>query len=481
MCFGYCISHTVGINLNDSHIQCALNHSGVLCGGCLPGLSLAIGSSRCMDCTDNDHVALLVAFIVAGIVLVLFIKVFDLTVAHGTINGLIFYANAVWINQGIFYSNVSGHNNEILSQFFDIMNGFIAWLNLDFGIESCFFNGLDAYWKTWLQFAFPLYLWFLAGLIVFLCHYSIRATKLFGNNAVGVLCTVILLSYVKLLKTIVSALSPAVLQQFDRIGTRWVWLLDGNVSYLGASHMGLFSISILVLLLIWLPYTLLLLFVRFLHSIPRASHLMIKLKPFLDCYTGPLKAKHQYWVGLTLFARVILAVISIAYQAINPRVSIDVLGLISAILCVLVINVYKNSYIACVELLFLFNIITLCFAFLSTDVAETSSFISSTVCFLMFIFIVLYHVYCACKKCYGEQNNGYVSVPGENSVEPNKTQTNVNTTTTFVDIREPLLSPILIKCNCWTSLVSFFYVLLKVTRMFRDLFTKLVFLCIPYG
>ena len=148
-------------------------------------------------------------------------------------------------------------------------------------------------------------------------------------------------------------------------------------------------------------------------------------------------------MGLTLFARVILAVISIAYQAINPRVSIDVLGLISAILCVLVINVYKNSYIACVELLFLFNVITLCFAFLSTDVAETRaicSFISSTVCFLMFMFIVLYHVYYACKKCYGEQNNGYVSVPGENSVEPNKTQRNVNTTTTFVDIREPLLS-----------------------------------------
>ena len=39
-----------------------------------------------------------------------------------------------------------------------------AWLNLDFGIESCFFVGVDAYWKTWLQFLF--YIWATAGVII---------------------------------------------------------------------------------------------------------------------------------------------------------------------------------------------------------------------------------------------------------------------------------------------------------------------------
>ena len=33
---------------------------------------------------------------------------------------------------------------------------FIAWLNIDLGIKSCFFNGLIAYGKTWLQFVFSL-------------------------------------------------------------------------------------------------------------------------------------------------------------------------------------------------------------------------------------------------------------------------------------------------------------------------------------
>ena len=58
--FGYCRSDKLGVNLDNPDIQCALNHSGVLCGGCPPGLSRAIGSSRCIDCPDNNGVALLV-------------------------------------------------------------------------------------------------------------------------------------------------------------------------------------------------------------------------------------------------------------------------------------------------------------------------------------------------------------------------------------------------------------------------------------
>ena len=35
---------------------------------------------------------------------------------------------------------------------------FLALLNLDFGIETCFYNGMDAYGKTWLQFVIPVYI-----------------------------------------------------------------------------------------------------------------------------------------------------------------------------------------------------------------------------------------------------------------------------------------------------------------------------------
>ena len=62
------------------------------------------------------------------------------------INGLVFYSNIVGANCTIFLPVESTNPFSV----------FIAWLNLDFGIGS-FYDGLDAYTKTWLQFAFPLY------------------------------------------------------------------------------------------------------------------------------------------------------------------------------------------------------------------------------------------------------------------------------------------------------------------------------------
>lgn len=42
---------------------------------------------------------------------------------------------------------------------------FIAWYNLDLGVETCFFHGL-----TWLQFVFPVS--YIGGLIIVLAKYS---------------------------------------------------------------------------------------------------------------------------------------------------------------------------------------------------------------------------------------------------------------------------------------------------------------------
>ena len=73
-------------------------------------------------------------------------------------------------------SSFSGVNDSANPSIFFFLKGFISWLNLDFAIETCFVSGLNAYWKTWLQFVFPFYIWALAGLIVLICRYSTRVT-----------------------------------------------------------------------------------------------------------------------------------------------------------------------------------------------------------------------------------------------------------------------------------------------------------------
>ena len=92
----YCTSKpvTVPVNFSQPDPQCNYNRSGTLCGGCQPGLSLALGSVKCLHCS-NEYLTLLIPFALAGVVLVFFIKLLDFTVSFGPVNGLILYANII--------------------------------------------------------------------------------------------------------------------------------------------------------------------------------------------------------------------------------------------------------------------------------------------------------------------------------------------------------------------------------------------------
>ena len=112
--FDYCLSpsSTVQINLNlknGSDGQCSNNRFGLLCENCRPRFSLSLGSSQYLPCGAvwQKHLALiLLVSLVSGIVLVVLIMVLNLTVAVGTLNGLIFYANIIHAyNSAIFFSD----------------------------------------------------------------------------------------------------------------------------------------------------------------------------------------------------------------------------------------------------------------------------------------------------------------------------------------------------------------------------------------
>ena len=133
--FDYCANDKVVISRNNTDIQCA-NRSGLLCGACKKGYSLVLGTSHCKQCI-NSNLALLIPFAVMGVALIFLLLVCKLTVATGTLGGLVFYANIVGVNCTIF---LPAESTVVFSMF-------IAWLNLDFGIEMCFYNGMDAYSK----------------------------------------------------------------------------------------------------------------------------------------------------------------------------------------------------------------------------------------------------------------------------------------------------------------------------------------------
>ena len=227
----YCNDKAVQISLSQPDLQCSYNHSGILCGQCQPGLSLALGSNQCIQCS-NTYLGLLVPFALAGIVLVFFIKVLDLTIAQGFVNGFIFYANVIKANEHLLIPQAQVNPLTL----------FISWLNLDLGIETCFFNGLNAFTKTFIQLVFPLYVWTIAWLIILSSRYSSKIAKVFGKNSVPVLATLFLLSYAKLIQLIVTALSYTFVE--FPYGKKAVWSADGNIGYLENPHLLLFLAAV---------------------------------------------------------------------------------------------------------------------------------------------------------------------------------------------------------------------------------------------
>ena len=417
--YGYCKPGNISVTLILPDRQCVFNHSGILCGGCHGELSLALGSSKCLPC-DNKYMSLLLVFGLAGILLVFFIKILNLTVSQGTVNGLVFYGNIVWVNKSIFFPNT-----EIAHSTLHILHTFIAWVNLDLGIEICFINGLNAYWKIWLQFVFPIYIWTITGVMIAAARYSTRASKIFGNNSVPVLATLILLSYAKLLRTIITSLGFSILDYPQ--GTRVVWSFDGNVPYFGAVHSILFLVALAALLILWLPYTTVLLTLQCLRRKAYLKPLrwINRWKPFFDAYFGQLKPKHQYWVGLLLLVRVFLLVLFAGTSAVAPGINIIAI----AITCILMLAytslnglVYKKWYLSFLENSFLVNLSVLAAGTLYMQAQDNPNSpvmytVSIAIAFFKFLGIVFYHIWDRMRMSYKTYKRRHTNVEGRRDIE----------------------------------------------------------------
>ena len=373
----YCKTHRKEINvISEADAQCAFNRAGRLCGRCRENYSLAIGSSHCIYCpNDNHNLSLLIFFAAAGILLVCFVNFLNLTVAQGALNGIIFYANIVWQYQGIFFANNEAENAAIV-----ILKVFIAWMNLDFGIETCFVNGLTAFWKTWLQFVFPFYVWTIAGSIVVGTRYSSRLTRIFGSRAVPILNTIILLSYTKLLNTAISALefSFIVYSEYPAHSEKFVvWSIDASLTYLGFPHVLLFLAALATLLFLWLPYTLLLLFAQWLRRLPNWRFLkkITLLHPVYDAYLAPLKHVHQYWFGILLLVRGGLLVTFASTLGISSPVNLLLLLILSTILLLYLayMKPYKTAVLLFLQMVNFANLAALSGFYLFTYTQSNAS------------------------------------------------------------------------------------------------------------
>ena len=449
--FDYCKSTPIAFSLNNSDLQCNYNRTGILCGSCASGLSLTLGTSRCAKCS-NHFLALLIPFALAGIGLVLLLFVCKLTVAIGTINGVIFYANIVGSNSSLFFP--TGQTN--------ILTVFVAWVNLDLGIEACFISDLDAYIKTWLQFVFPLYLWVLVGLIILSSNFSLKIAKNLGKNPIAVLTTIFLLSYTKLLRTSFAALSLTFVE-YPNDTQAAVWVYDGSVGFLEGKHIPLFLVAIATLLTLFLPYTLLLFGGQWLqaHSSIKVFSWIenYKLRGILDPYYAPYKSAHRYRTGLLLLVRLLLLLIFVSNALGDPSVNLLAIACVS--LCLATLTwltgaVYRKWYLDVLEASFTFNLGILAAATYYVRGAGGSqaavAYTSVGIAFATFTGIIVYHLYFQIRNTLCKCKAPGISKEAENNIQYTRHREELDNLSTaqeppkvpvwhlnVVELREPLL------------------------------------------
>ena len=387
-------SNFISASLTDFHqdSQCKPNRVGIMCGQCAEGYSATFGGGGCVKCS-NHWLWYILVYIFAGMFLVFVLTFLDITVADGTINGLIFYANVVEANHSYLYT----HKYSWLTSALRVFTG---WLSLKSEIETCFYNGMSEYSKAWMSFLFPFYMWVILGLIIVFSRRFKLVMRIIGTNAVKVLATLILLSYSRLLQSIISAVDfTAVTASSD---DSWlVWTKDGNIHFLRWKHLLLLVFSVCLLILL-IPFTLLLLFIQIMQ---RYSHHKVfcfvnKFKPLLDAYTGPYSDSARFWTGYLLLARIVIFFCSILTDRFRYMESVDITTATLIVILTTVFflrdGVYTKKWVEMLEGSLLLNLALL---LLATDYAGnhklgqasyTNFFVGTA--FLTFLAVVIYHV-----------------------------------------------------------------------------------------
>ena len=371
------------------------NRSGILCGGCVKGLSMTLGSHRCKKCSDHS-VSLIILFAIAGIVIMFGISFLRITVSDGYLNSILFFTNVLSIYIPIFVSSTQSAALFVI----------VEWFNLNFGIEQCFYDGMTTLTHVALRLVFPLYLVLLMVLITVISKKSTKLAQVFSSaqfSAAKLFATVLLMSYATLLEACLELLSPVILTSVD--GERYImWRSDPNQRYLHDRHIPLVIVACTLLFTVILPAPILLMFPRIAFS----TRFGVRLKPILDAFWAPFKTKFRFFVGLRLLLRIIpFATAYLIHQPMN----ILILGIfsVSTFFFQVVIQPFRGFWQNTLEYFFLTNTVMLVlgalyFEIFITAYQENQGFVKYhheqdayftlfvTIAYVAFLAVILWHV-----------------------------------------------------------------------------------------
>ena len=312
---GYCQDNATSVDLTVEDQLCLEGRTGILCGACKGNLSVVFGATFCKNCS-NYWLFTILLYALAGILLVSVLFALQLTVTHGTLTTIIFYANIVGVNSNVFFPV---HQRGFIFVW-------ISLLNLELGFPLCFYDGMDETAKSALQAVFPIYLLMICLTIILCSEKSNRVAKWTSSHGLPVLATTVYLSFSKMLRYVIDILTVVTL--YGKEKSLQVWFYDGNLDYFKNTHIIIALIVALPTLLFILSIIMGLLFIK---QIEKRSS---KLKPFLDVYGGSFKDKYRYWFSVRL---IVLSGMCLSFAVISSNSPVLALTIQLVILCLFMV------------------------------------------------------------------------------------------------------------------------------------------------
>ena len=388
---GYCKLKHPEVDLSRPNSICANNRAGVLCGSCIEGYSVVLGSAECLVCT-NYFIFTVLLYAVLGLVFVVVMFLLDLTVHSGTVNGLIFYASLVSVNANILFPQRKS-----------FLFVFIESINLQMGFPLCFYDGMTDEAKIGLSFIFPFFISLLSIGIVLLSRY----TMIVHNSpvAIHVLDTLVYMMSIKLLRVAVDTLSFGTLITSSGHHIT-IWSYDGDLEYISSTSHGILFACALLVLLVFIPYTLYLtvlpdVILRYNICKSNKVHAFLKLhklKPLIDVYYAPFKDHARVWLGLRL---ILLFVLCVAFAIVGTDwpglvLTLQVITLLPFCIAQAHLRPFRKWSVEILDMFFNANFLLLALS-ASLDVenhdrVDTITTVMVTLAFVAFCGIIGFHV-----------------------------------------------------------------------------------------
>ena len=293
---GYCI---IPSRLDD---QCNSHRTGVACGECKSGYTLAYDSPDCIN-TDKCSAGMTILVIVLTIlywitiVAVVFgLMYFQFQISSGYAYGIIYYYSIVDI---LLVNNP--YVSDAVFQVITILASFAKLTPQLFG-QLCFVKGLSGIDQQFIHYSHALAVSLILLIIVLITKHSSRFAVFVRKCIIRIICLLLLLSYTSLASTSFQLLRAVHYPGYDGL---YVYL-SPDMKYFSNRHAfyGVVAVLCSAIVIIGLP-----LFLLLEPLILSRWFNFIKIKPLLDQFQSCDKDKYRWFASYYLICRQVIILI----------------------------------------------------------------------------------------------------------------------------------------------------------------------------